>query len=669
MQYLQNKMTKNSPVKDLPLIGDVKAKHLEKLGISTIGDLLFHIPFKYRDTSNIVSIEKLKETKEGTILAKVEDISNVFTKYRKVITRAKLSDESGSVNAVWFNQVYLTKTIKKDSVYLFEGKISPKTANLTSPSYELFMGDLNDQKHIGKITPYYNETATISSKWIRGRIGTLKKEVDRIIDEPFPSEILKENNLMGLSQAIHCVHFPDNFEHIKQARERLAFDEMISIALKIEQKSKERKNRNAVLIIKNEQETEKYINNLPYKLTKDQESAIDQILSDISKDIPMNRLLNGDVGSGKTVVSAVAMYNTFLNHQSCLLMAPTTILATQHFNTLQELFKNTKVNIELRISGKKLTNISKPSIIVGTHALLFENKLPNDIGLIIVDEQHRFGVKQREQLVVAKLDGTYPHFLMMTATPIPHTLTNILFGDMDVSLIREMPKGRLEVKSHFVPFEKRNDCYTWVAQKIISSKYKEQAFIVFPLIEESEKIDAKAAVAEYEKLSKNQLKDLKVCLLHGQMKQQEKDKILEDFKNKKYNILVSTSVIEVGIDIPHATIMVIESAQRFGLAQLHQFRGRVGRSNIQSYCFVISGENTPANTKSRLKYFASHSSGFDVAQYDLQKRGPGEVYGLRQSGIPQFKVASINDLELLIKARKVSKQLIEQEYNLEGIFK
>ena len=660
-------MTQNSPVTDLPLIGSAKASLLENLGIKTVKDLLFHIPFKYRDTSNVIPIAQLKEDKEGTIIGKVVKIDNAYTRTRKVITKAKVEDASGSISIIWFNQPYLKNAISAGEEYLFEGKIKEGSYDLIAPSYEKYSGDLTAQKHIGKITPYYPETNNISSKWLRARIDFLKKEIKNIISDPIDNSIQKEEGIIPLAQAIYNSHFPENFDQIKTARERLAFDEMLSVALKIEEKYLQSKKRKAIPINCKKKDIDSFLNTLSYKLTHDQEIALNEILDDLTKKTPSNRLLNGDVGSGKTIVAASCMYATIKQGLSCLLMVPTTILAHQHFETFKTLFEKFDVEIKLRIGGKKLEEDNKPSIIIGTHALLYEEKLPNNIGFLVVDEQHRFGVKQREQLLAIKEDETYPHFLMMTATPIPHTLTNIIFGDMEVSLIHEMPIGRIPIKSFFVPFEKRSSCFTWIKEKILASNLKEQAFIVFPLIEESEKLDVKAATIEFEKLSKNELKELSVGLLHGQMSNKEKEKVINDFKNKKYNVLVSTTVIEVGIDMPDATIMVVENAERFGLAQLHQLRGRVGRSDMQSYAYVIAGENAQDDAKARLAYFASENSGFEVAEYDLSKRGPGEVYGLKQSGIPNFKVASINDLALLIKARKVAKTLFEKGCKIDEI--
>jgi ATP-dependent DNA helicase RecG len=371
----------------------------------------------------------------------------------------------------------------------------------------------------------------------------------------------------------------------------------------------------------------------------------------------MNRLLNGDVGSGKTVVGVSAILQCIKSGYSAIFLAPTTVLARQHFETLQEILKPFKIDIELCISEEKTISDADNKLIVGTHAVLYQKELPNDFNLLIVDEQHRFGVQQREQLL--NIGENTPHFLTMTATPIPRSLTEVVFGSTDISTIKEKPARRVEIDTKYVPVKKRFSCFNWIEKKIKDSDYKEQAFFIYPLIEDND-TNIKSVKGEYEILKNKYFRHLSVAFLHGRMSDREKTKVLNDFKEKKYNILVSTSVIEVGIDIPDATIMVIENAERFGLAQLHQLRGRVGRSDIQSYCFVVPSENIEDREESlkRLKYFSKHSSGFDVAEYDLNQRGPGEVYGVAQSGIPQFKVASLGDIELLHKTRKVARKLL-----------
>ena len=639
---------RDESVEIIPLIGPKQKKYLEQLDVFTVQDLLFHIPYKYKDTSNIIPIEQLKEEREGTILAEVISIKNTWTRYRKVITKAVVADETDKINIIWFNQSFLTKNIKPGETFLFEGKMSKKSNDFSNPAYEKFS---TNQTHLGKITPFYPETAGITSKWLRSRINWLKPHIDKIVKDKIPNEILKKYELVNLKEAINKIHFAKDFEEIEIARKRLAFDEMLNISMQIEERKKKRLKKKGYKVEKHEKEIQKFISSLSFDLTKDQQKAKDEILKDMQKTKPMNRLLNGDVGSGKTIVAGIAAYNAWLSGYSTVIMVPTTILAKQHYKTFCDFFENLDMKIQLRISKKEIEDSKEPQIIIGTHALLFKTQLPKNTALVVVDEQHRFGVNQR-----TKISGSKAHYLTMTATPIPRTLTSIIYGDMDISLIIEKPKNRIPIETRFITSEKREECYKAIARKIKNSKFTEQAFIIFPLIDESEKIDAKAATAEYEAISKTWFKDIKTSLLHGKIKEEEKNKILKDFKEKKINALFATSVIEVGIDFPDATMMVVESAERFGLAQLHQFRGRIGRGDKQSYCFVLAN-NLTENSKRRLKYFSKNNSGFDVAEYDLKSRGPGEVYGLRQTGIPVLKVADITNFDLLSTTRTVAEDL------------
>ncbi len=642
---------RDESVEIIPLIGPKQRKYLENLDIFTVQDLLFHIPYKYKDTSNIIPIEQLKEEREGTILAQVLSIKNTWTRYRKVITKAVVEDETDKINIIWFNQSFLTKNIKPGETFLFEGKLSKKSNDFSNPAYEKFS---TNQTHLGKITPFYPETAGITSKWLRSRINWLKPHIEKVVQDEIPKNILKKYEIINLKEAIEKIHFAQNFDEIEMARKRLAFDEMLNISIQIEQKKKKRLKRKAHKIEIHKEKIKDFISSLSFKLTKDQEKAKEEILKDMESIKPMNRLLNGDVGSGKTIVAGICAYNAFLSGYSTVVMVPTTILAEQHYKTFCELFKDLDMKIQLRISKKKIENFKEPQIIIGTHALLFNTELPENTGFVVVDEQHRFGVNQR-----AKISQSKAHYLTMTATPIPRTLTSVIYGDMEISLIVEKPKNRIPVETRFITSEKREECYKAIARKIKSSKFTQQAFIIFPLIEESEKIDAKAATVEYEIISKTWLKDIKTSLLHGKIKEDEKNKILKAFKEKKIHALFATSVIEVGVDFPDATMMIVESAERFGLAQLHQFRGRIGRGTKQSYCFVLAN-NLTENAKRRLKYFSQNNSGFDVAEYDLKSRGPGEVYGLRQTGVPILKVGDITDFDLLDRTRSLAKYLDEK---------
>ena len=667
----------DSSIIELKGIGLAQAKKFEDLNITTVKDLLFHIPFRYRDTSDILNIEDFKYLQEGTFLAQIVEVKNIYTRGGKVLTKVKLIDQYNStLDISFFNQSYLTKTFKHGEWYIFDGKMSEKgkSKNIYNPKYEKYTGDLSLQRHLGKILGIYHETEGLSSRYIRNTILNIEKGIPHLVQDPLPKEILNDYSLLQLNKSIKEIHFPSSQDSIVKARERLSFDEMLRISVQIEKDRKRRSKLRTEKIIEDEQLTKEFLKSLPFTLTKNQLKSINEILKDISKSLPMHRLLNGDVGSGKTIVAATAILQCIRNNYSAVILAPTTVLAQQHYETFKKILKPFDIDIELWISTKKTKSTSPNKLIVGTHAILFKSDIPENLNLVIVDEQHRFGVEQREQLL--KGDKKTPHYLTMTATPIPRSLTEIIFGNVEVSIIKEKPKMQKEIITKYVPYVKRIDCFEWVEKKVKESNFQEQVFIVYPLIEESANFDAKAVLTEYQNLKNIYFKDIKTELLHGRLKEKEKSEILEKFRNKEFNILVTTSVIEVGIDIPDATVMIIEDAHRFGLAQLHQLRGRVGRGEKESYCFVVAGKNEESTeeVKERLKYFASHPSGFDVAEYDLERRGPGEVYGIKQSGIPQFKIASLSDIKLFKKTKAVAKQLINMdnidlEYTLENIFK
>ncbi len=662
-------LTKDTPISELKGIGPKSLYLYENLGIHTVRDLLFHIPFRYQDTSEIISIKEFKERGEGTFLAEIEDVKTTY--FKKKITTVKVKDDTDTLRLTYFNQSYLQKTLQKGDIYIFDAKYSTsrngKTKNIYNPKFEKFKYEKEKQLHVGKIVGVYPETKGLTSAMLRRKIAELQDNIPKILDDPLEKYIGKSNlQLPFISKAIEKVHFPNGKEDIDIAKQRLSFDEMLRVAIKIEREKEAKRKEKTKKIPLDSKVLNNFIKSLPYKLTDDQNKAVEEILSDCNNSIPMTRLLNGDVGSGKTVVAGIAILNCIKNGFSSILLAPTTVLAKQHFETFTKLFKDFNIDIELCISSDKNISDADNKLIIGTHAILYDMALPKDFNLVIIDEQHRFGVEQREYF---REKGKYsPHYLTMTATPIPRSLTEIFFGGLDVSEIKEKPKGRIEVKTYYTPVRKRLECFEWVKEKILESKGENQAFFIYPLIEETEKSTRKSVLNEYESL-KEIFKGLKVKYLHGKLKEEEKSKLLENFREKKIDILVSTTVIEVGIDIPDATIMVVEDAERFGLAQLHQLRGRVGRSDKESYCFVIPSSSVERGSpaEERLLYFSKHSSGFDVAQYDLQTRGPGEVYGTRQSGIPIFKVADIYDVDLLKRARTFAKKLIKEDNDLEYI--
>lgn len=656
-------LTKETEISQLKGVGPKSKFLFENLGITTVKDLLTHIPFRYQDTSNIISIAEFKELKEGTFLGEIEDVKTTY--FRKKITTVKVKDDSGNLRLVFFNQAYLQKTFKKGQIYLFDAKISEKNGrrNIYNPKFEIFKEVKERQLHVGKIVGIYPETKGLSSAMLRRRITDLREDIKNIFEDPL---VGYSHSMITLEKAIEKIHFPESFEEIEEAKKRLAFDEMLRIGIKIEEENLKRKKERAISIPLDSKNINSFLKSLPYELTSDQNKAIQEILNDCLSTTPMNRLLNGDVGSGKTVVAAIAILNSIKNGFSAILLAPTTVLAKQHFDTFEKLFKKFDIDIELCISTEKNISNAENKLIIGTHAILYSKTLPRDLNLVIIDEQHRFGVEQREYF---KKEGKRaPHYLTMTATPIPRSLTEIFFGGMHVSEIREKPKERIEVKTYFTPVKKRLECFDWVKEKIISSGREERAFFIYPLIEETEKSTRKSILNEFETLTKI-FTGLNVQYLHGKLKEEEKNKLLDDFRKKKIDVLVSTTVIEVGIDIPDATIMVIEDSERFGLAQLHQLRGRVGRSDKDSFCFVIPSNSVKKGSpaEERLLYFAKHSSGFEVAEFDLKRRGPGEVYGTRQSGIPNFKVASIYDTKLLKDARVFAKKILKEDNDKQHI--
>lgn len=658
-------MRLSDSVQNLPQVGPTYVKRLEKLEIRTVEDLIFHFPFRYDDFSLISPVARVQPGETVTLTATVEEIKNEYTKSGKKIQKATVSDNSGRLEITWFNQPFLIKTIKVGETYNFSGKAEwfGRKITLISPDYEL----RNEKTlHTGRLVPVYNETYGISSKWLRSRIkNALDLTENQIGEEEFlPEEILKGENLLSEKEAIINIHFPKDKIKEQQSRQRLAFDELflIQLAALLRKEEWKKKAKGKRLSVDNDK-VQKFIKKLPFTLTKTQERSLDEILTDLKKDIPMNRLLVGDVGSGKTVVATTAAYMTFLNRLKTLFMAPTEILANQHYDTLKTLLEPLGVKIKLITGSKVLHRLVQDNkapqnknaqVIIGTHALL--NREFNNVGLVVIDEQHRFGVKQRALLTQK---GNTPHVLTMTATPIPRTIALTLYNDLDLSVIDELPPGRAVTKTWVVPNHKRKDAYTWIKNKVKGTP--EQSYIICPLVEESENlISVKAATKEFENLTKNIFPDLKLGLLHGRVKSEEKNKVLNDFKEGKTDILVATPVVEVGIDVPNATIMIIEGADRFGLAQLHQLRGRIGRRNLESYCFLFTESQKPEIIE-RLKHLEKNASGAQLAEIDLKHRGPGEIYGTKQHGLSNLKIATYTDINLVQRTRQIALSVVSSQ--------
>jgi ATP-dependent DNA helicase RecG len=631
------------------------ASPLEKLGIINLEDFLYHIPNRYDDYTLISKIANVQPGEVVTIRGKVTEIKNQYTRSRFTIQKAKVKDETGEIDIVWFNQPYLTRSITDGDSISISGKVDFKAGKLQigSPDYEI--GEDNFI-HTGRLVPVYPETKGISSKWIRRQTFKILNENGEELIDFLPDEIRNKNQLDGLLDALHKVHFPQNIDEVSISKKRLGFDELFITQLAANQRrvdwDKELKSE-AFEINKFRKQTDKFIKNLPFELTDAQKRTVEEIFFDLSKDKPMNRLLEGDVGSGKTVVAAISMYLGHLNGFQSVLMAPTEILATQHHKTITNLLSPFGIKIGFS-TGSKKESLDKFDVLVGTHAVLNQKVNYEKLGLIIIDEQQRFGVEQRG---ILRKKGKNPHVLTMTATPIPRTIALTMYGDLDLSILDEMPKGRKEIKTWLVPNAKRNGAYDWIKKQIDDNG--SQVFIICPFIEESETLQTiKAATKEFEHLKKDVFKKYKLALLHGKQKPKEKNEILTDFKNQKYDILVATPVVEVGIDIPNADIILIEAAERFGLSQLHQLRGRVGRNDRQAYCLLFTESQTP-QTLERLKAMEQTNIGAELAELDLKLRGPGEIYGTKQSGRNYLKVASFSDFELIEVTKNEAKRFIK----------
>ncbi|HEC20902.1 MAG TPA: ATP-dependent DNA helicase RecG [Candidatus Peregrinibacteria bacterium] len=642
-----------------------KLERLDFLSLKTVQDLLEYFPRDYEDTSKIVSISHFSLQEKNTSRGFLSPVKTTRTRYGKQIQKAVFTDlEGGNIDCIWFNQPHLARLHGHEAEVIISGKIKYALGKMTfqAPTFERIS---QEQIHTSRIVPIYPETEGIGSKWLREKIKSIFGYID-YFEEFLPQEIFQKYDFLERQQAFREIHFPSNPELLEKARERIAFEELFLLQLEaLKRKKAWQQEKSGFAIPMDTKLVKKFISNLSYQLTNAQKITLYEILKDIEKDTPMLRLLEGDVGSGKTVVATIALLNTIKAGYQCALMAPTEILTKQHYQTIFSLLKDQNLNIQflsgsIKASEKKkiCQNLKNGTIdlIIGTHALIQEDVQFAKLGLAIVDEQHRFGVEQRAKLI----GKNKPHLLMMTATPIPRTLALTIYGDQDLSIIDEMPPGRQKIITKVVRPLKRNQANLFVADQVQKGR---QVFVICPLIEESEKLEVKSVKEEYKNLTENIFPQFRIAYLHGKMKSEEKDQVMTDFRNKKFDILVSTSVVEVGIDIPNATIMMIEGAERFGLSQLHQFRGRVGRGEHQSYCFLFTSEEVSTSLR-RLRAMENHSDGFQLAEIDLEIRGPGEVYGTRQSGLPDLKIAHLMDGKTIAKARKEAEELLEKDPEL-----
>ena len=654
-----------SKIEELHRVGAATSKILGRLELYTVQDLLFYLPFRYDDFSKSLPIADLTVNTNVNIIGTVELIQNKRSARRKMyLTEALLSDETDTIKIIWFNQPFLSRSLKVGDRISVAGRVSESHGQLTiiSPQYErINSGDLI---HTKGLVPNYHLTSAISQKQIRSLIKQVISLAASVPDW-LPSEIRKRLSLLDLSEALNKIHFPKNLNEAFAAQKRLGFTELFLRQLKAQLIKKQIKSKIAPKIIFQTKITQEFVSSLPFKLTDAQKKAAWEILQDLEKGEPMSRLLEGDVGSGKTLVAIMALLNVALNKKQAALMVPTEILAEQHFKSITRLLKPYELNIELLTHSHKVVDINSADIIIGTQALIQETVKFNNLALVIVDEQHRFGVKQRQKLLDYNNDSaTTPHFLSMTATPIPRSLALSIYGDLDLSIISQMPASRKKIITSLVTETRRPAAYEFIRREIKSGR---QAFVVCPLIDESDKLGVKSVKKEHEKLDKEIFPELKVGLLHGKLKAKEKEAIMNDFLANKIQILVSTSVIEVGVDVPNATMMIIEGAERFGLATLHQFRGRVGRSDYQSYCILFPSNEELTNPKTieRLEAMTKYSDGFSLAKIDLKLRGAGEIYGASQSGFPELQIASLFDYETIKKAQAEASAIIINDPELD----
>lgn len=674
-------MDLKTPLEKVDRIFAMKKRPLEKLGIITIEDLLFYAPFRYESNLIVSKIGILQLGENVTIQGKVADTTNIYTRRGLSIQKIEVSDDTGKIDAIFYNQKFILSNIKKGYIVSLAGRVdkfgSKKT--LIVSSYEVLPEENAPAIHTTGLVPIYSETQNLSSKWIRNRINNLLNQVQ--IDEFLPTNIVRQNQLISLPAAIKGIHFPKTLSEAEQARKRLSFDELLikHIVSLVRKKEWEAKQKAIPFQIeKFRTKLDKLIKSLPFELTGAQNRAVEQICQDLEKEIPMNRLLEGDVGSGKTVVAAITIYLAYLNGFQSALMAPTEILANQHFVTISKLLSPLGVKVRLFTSNSKsgknnegriknndnkrahhssfvIHHSDKFDVAIGTHSLIHAQVKFEKLGLVVIDEQQRFGVEQRATL---RKKGKNPHFLTMTATPIPRTIFLTIYADLALSHLDEMPQGRQKIKTWVVPEEKREKGYKWIEDKIRTEN--SQVFIVCPFIEPSETLNTvRAAKEEFDRLKNGVFSEFRMGLLHGKMKATEKAKAIKEFKEGDVNILVATPVIEVGIDIPTADIMIIEAAERFGLAELHHLRGRIGRGAKQSYCLLFT-ESISDRTRERLGYLEHIDDGAKLAEKDLKLRGPGEMFGTTQHGIPDLKIASFSDFSLIERSRKEAEKIFKE---------
>ena len=656
----------NKDVKYVKGVGPNRIQLLNKLKIYTLKDLITYYPRDYEDRSKPKNICDCEDGEEVLIEAIPTGKITEFRKGKMVISKLLVRDQTGTCYITWYNQGYLRNKFIPTKLYRFFGKVSKKGTRLemNSPVFD----EIEQTKNTGKIVPIYPLTYELKQSTLRRIIENGLAEVQGKLEETLPEYILKENNLLDINTCIERIHFPEDFSDYNKSRERLVFEELLTTQLALlKLKNNYEREKNGIAFSKDAKMSD-VINVLPFKLTKAQLRVLEEIDNDMESGKSMNRLLQGDVGSGKTVVAMIATYKAVKSGYQAAIMAPTAILASQHFESFGSILNQFGIKCELLISSiskKKKTEILEKlqngeiDILIGTHAMLEENVSFKNLGLVVTDEQHRFGVKQRATIASK---GKNPDTIAMSATPIPRTLALILYGDLDISIIDELPPNRKKIETYAVRKGMSERVNEFVRKQIDSGR---QAYIVCPLVEENEELGLNSVIELEEKYKNETFSNYKVAYLHGKMKAKEKDEIMEQFKNGEIQILIATTVIEVGVNVPNASIMVVENAERFGLAQLHQLRGRVGRGEYQSYC-ILKFEGNSETTRQRMKVMCDTNDGFIISEKDLELRGSGDFFGTEQHGIPEFKIANLfEDMGTLKKVQKIAMQIMVDDPLLE----
>lgn len=672
----------SAPITVLSGIGPRHAQTLSRLSLHSLGDMLYFFPRRYDDYSQLKQINRLTYGEEVTVIGIVQSVYNRPVRSgRTTLTEALISDGSGTLKITWFNQPWIAKRLHDHMQVVVSGKVDQYLGRLVINNPELEPIDTKNL-HTNRIVPVYPLTGNITQRWLRRMMHQVVTYWAPKIEDPLPEDLRRSASLIDLPSAILQVHFPDSWEKLKAARQRLAFDEILFLQLGLLEQKRTWQEREARTFNPPEDWVTAQVERLPFRLTGAQKRVLRELRDDLSSGRPMNRLLQGDVGSGKTVIAALAIAMVVREGAQAAMMAPTSILAEQHYKSLLRLLTagSSLQESEIRLmigatpeSEKRMVREGLESgeikVVVGTHALIEEPVVFKDLQLAIVDEQHRFGVEQRAAL---RDKGHNPHLLVMTATPIPRSLALTVYGDLDISVMDEMPPGRQPVATHVLSPIERERAYSLIQSQIDQGH---QAFIIYPLVEENEKnketapagppvIAGKAAVGEHGRLQEDVFREYDLGLLHGRLRPDEKEEVMAGFRDGKYDVLVATSVVEVGVDVPNATVMLIEGANRFGLAQLHQFRGRVGRGGDKAYCLLIP-ESEDALENERLAAMAETTDGFVLAEKDLEQRGPGEFLGTRQSGFAELRLATLTNVRLIEKARRLAKTLFDQDPYLE----